>query len=318
MREALIAKDVPPPALAIIMNSWRNGTKKQYGVYLKKWQEFCILKDINMTFTRINDVLAFLASLKSSGLGYSAINTARGALSALLTISKRDTIGSHPLVVRFMKGVFESCPPQPRYTSTWDVGIVLNYLKTQSPVRRLTLKRLTLKLTMLLALVTAQRVQTLQLLDLDRLTRGKHFSFSFSEPLKQSRQGKPAFTLDLLPYPPDRRLCVLTVLNEYVLRTVSCRGNETALLLSFTRPHAKVSRDTIARWIRTVMAEAGVDTAVFKAHSTRAAATSKAASLHVPVDQILKVGGWSTAGTFGRFYKKPVEVKRFASTILDN
>jgi hypothetical protein len=318
VREALIAKNVPDPAADIIMRSWRQGTKKQYGVYLRKWQTFCGINNVDMTTTRVTDVLGFLASLVESGLGYSAINTARGALTALLTISKRDTVGNHPLVVRFMKGLFESCPPQPRYTTTWDVATVLTHLKTLSPVRRLTLKKLTLKLTMLLALVTAQRIQTLQLLDLDCLTRGKRFSFTFREPLKHSRQGKPAVTLELLPYPPDRRLCILTVLNEYVLRTTACRGSETALLISFTRPHRKVSRDTIARWLRTVMAEAGVDTNVFKAHSTRAAVTSKAASLHVPIDQILKVGGWSAAGTFGTFYNKPVEVKQFATTVLQN
>ena len=109
-------------------------------------------------------------------------------------------------------------------------------------------------------------------------------------------------------------MSVLTVLNEYIVHAAACRGTE----ISFTRPHGKVSRDMIKRWIRTVMAEAGVDTNVFKAHSTRVAATSKAASLHVHIDQILKVSGWSTAGKFGKFYKKPVEVKDFASTILDN
>jgi hypothetical protein len=316
VREAMIAKNISGPALTIIMNSWRTGTKKQYEVYLKKWQKFCSNAGVDMSSTRISDVLDFLASLAQSGLGYSAINTARGALTALLTTGKRQTIGNHPLVVRFMKGLFETCPPQPRYTSTWDVAVVLSYLKTQSPVKTLSLKSLTLKLTMLLALVTAQRVQTLQLLDLEMLQKGKHFCFSFREPLKHSREGRPATIIELVPYPPDRRLCVITVLNEYVLRTAGCRGKETALLVSFTKPHGKVSRDTIARWLRTVMSQAGVDTNTFKAHSTRAAATSKAASMHVPIDAILKVGGWSTAGTFGKFYKKPLEGKPFASTIL--
>ena len=318
VREAMIAKNISGPALDIIMNSWRSGTKKQYGVYLKKWQLFCTCNGVDMSTTKITDVLKFLADLAQSGLGYSAINTARGALTALLTISRQETVGNHPLVVRFMKGLFETCPPKPRYTSTWDVGVVLNYLKTLSPVKRLSLKNLTLKITMLLALVTAQRVQTLQLLDLDLLQRGKCFCFSFREPLKHSREGRPATTLKLLPYPPDRRLCVLTVLNEYVSRTAGCRGRETALLVSFTKPHHKVSRDTIAHWLRTVMAKAGVDTTQFKAHSTRSAATSKAAAMHVPIDEILKVGGWSTAGTFGKFYRKPVEGIPFASTILQD
>ena len=38
-------------------------------------------------------------------------------------------LGTHPLVRRFMKGVFILRPALPRYNVTWDVNIVLNYLK---------------------------------------------------------------------------------------------------------------------------------------------------------------------------------------------
>jgi hypothetical protein len=54
-----------------------------------------------------------------SGLSYIAINTARSALSALSSAKKADyTIGSHPTVVRFMKGIFELKTPTPRYNLT--------------------------------------------------------------------------------------------------------------------------------------------------------------------------------------------------------
>uniref|UniRef100_A0A8W8NGD0 Uncharacterized protein n=1 Tax=Magallana gigas TaxID=29159 RepID=A0A8W8NGD0_MAGGI len=56
---------------------------------------------------------------------------------------------------------------------------------------------------------------------------------------------------------------------------------------SYVQPHKEVSRDTIARWIRTVMCAAGVDTTFFKAHSVRAASVSKAKGNFVPVDDIL-------------------------------
>ena len=53
----------------------------------------------------------------------------------------------------------------PRYTAVWNVNQVLDYLKTLYPVNGISLKSLTLKLTMLLALVTAQRGQSLLLLN---------------------------------------------------------------------------------------------------------------------------------------------------------
>ena len=41
--------------------------------------------------------------------------------------------GSHPLISRFMKGIFEFRPPTPKYLQTWDVSIVLKFSKTLIP-----------------------------------------------------------------------------------------------------------------------------------------------------------------------------------------
>jgi hypothetical protein len=46
----------------------------------------------------------------------------------------------------------------------------------------------------------------------------------------------------------------------------------------------------------------GIDINTVSAHSVRAASTSKANANLVPVDNILKVAGWSNAETFARFY----------------
>ena len=43
------------------------------------------------------------------GLAYSAINTARSALSSFLGVNDTEPVGSHSLIVRFMKGVDQAC-----------------------------------------------------------------------------------------------------------------------------------------------------------------------------------------------------------------
>lgn len=72
--------------------------------------------------------------------------------------------------MRFLKGVFNLQPPVPRYKEVWNVSIVLRFLKTLSPVASLSLKNLSLKLVMLLSLLTAQRGQTLHLLDISLMS----------------------------------------------------------------------------------------------------------------------------------------------------
>ena len=61
----------------------------------------------------------FLAKLYQTGVGYSAINSARCALSTCILIGGCKSFGSHPLVCRFVRGVFESRPALPKYSETW-------------------------------------------------------------------------------------------------------------------------------------------------------------------------------------------------------
>jgi hypothetical protein len=104
--------------------------------------------------------------LYKSGVGYSYINTTRSALFSYLTLGKGVSAGQPPLVKRFLKGVYNKRPIVPRYQQTWDVNLVLDYLKTLSPVNIWSLRTLSLKLVMLLALIIGQRVHTLHSLDL--------------------------------------------------------------------------------------------------------------------------------------------------------
>lgn len=76
----------------------------------------------------------------------------------------------------------------------------------------------------------------------------------------------------------------MTTLRGYENRTKELRASDTKskLFLSVVKPHNLVAPSTIARWLQTVnMEKAGIDTSVFKAHSTRGAATTAAAKVAI-------------------------------------
>lgn len=243
-----------------------------------------------------------------NGVGYSSINTARSALSSLGIKLDSISVGSHPLVTRFLRGVFNIRPTKPRYTNIWDVNKVLVYLRKLSPLKKLTLKDLTLKLVMLMGLTNASRVQTLHLLTVSKLQKLKfQFVIYFDGLLKQSRPNYNVSFLKFEAYPPDRRLCIYFVIKEYLKRTELLRPeNENKLLISYTRPHKAVSKDTIARWVKVVMARSGIDIKQYGPHTIRAAATSKAYEKGVPLQTILETAGWTNTGTFQKFYNKSI------------
>lgn len=62
------------------------------------------------------------------GRQYRTINTVRSAISMTHEEVDGVHVGQHPLVSRFLKGVFNSRPLCPKYTFTWDVDTVLFYL----------------------------------------------------------------------------------------------------------------------------------------------------------------------------------------------
>ncbi|XP_068714943.1 uncharacterized protein [Montipora foliosa] len=253
-------------------------------------------------------VLDFLHDLYDKDYSHSSLNTARSAISALCTADNTDVsqnIGKHPLICRFLKGVFNEIPPIPKFQEVWPVEQVLDYLEQLTPLHSLKLKDLTMKLVMLIALVTGQRCQTLSYLDISGEHMKKfptYFSFSLSGHLKQDKPGRVFGNVRLFQYPKET-LCVYTTLERYIEVTQSLRKS-SKLLISCIKPHNEVSSSTIGRWLKTCLSLANIDVNIYQAHSTRSASTTKAAQL-LPIDVVMKLAGWSQESTFRKYYDKP-------------
>lgn len=167
VRKSLEGRGLSESATSLILQSWRKGTKQQYKPFITKWEQYCSQRKINPFSATIEHGINFLAELYQTGIGYSALNTARCTLSTVCFTSEHYTFGQHPLDCRFIKGIFECRPSLPRYQETWDVTVVLDYLAKLGPPEKLSLKNLTLKVVMLMALLSGQRRQTLNTLSID-------------------------------------------------------------------------------------------------------------------------------------------------------
>ena len=69
-------------------------------------------------------------------------------------------------------------------------------------------------------------------------------------------------------FPPDRRLLFCTYLKVYIERTKASHptasGSKNPLFLSYIKPHGPVTSSTLARWVKSTLAQAGIDTRNFK------------------------------------------------------
>ena len=80
----------------------------------------------------------------------------------------------------------------------------------------------------------------------------------------------------------------MDLLQLYISRTTDLRDSERRPYITTQAPFQGVVRETISRWVKAVMREAGINVDQFKPHSTRAAASSATKLKGVPLQNIMK------------------------------
>lgn len=152
-------------------------------------------------------------------------------------------------------------------------------------------------------LVTAQRIHTLHMIRLSRIpVHDKGCTIQTVDTLKHSRPGHHQLALELQRFEQDQKLCVVNCLPEYIQKTRTVRNHTDQLLICYTKPFGPASKDSIARWLKSVLLAAGIQN--FPPHSFIKAAASSMFNSGSSVDDILKSARWSKTSTFYKFYKR--------------
>lgn len=300
-----------------MLSSLSDSSIKQYDSCLKKWWSFCHGEGIDPYKCDISQVIRFLSAEFDKGASYGTLNSCRSAIALL----RGPELGEDARVRRLFKGIANLRPAKPKYESTWDPQLVLNHVAQWGPNEEISLEKLTLKLVTLLALVTAQRMQTLASIDIQNIEKSTGLiEIKIPARLKTSKINKAQPVLSIPFYIENKCICAASALETYLNETKDLRGRETRLFVALKKPHNGVSTQTLSRWIKKTLMESGVDTDAFDAYSTRHASTSSAKRSGVNIDAIRKAAGWTErSSTFARFYDRRVVTSKgmFAKAILD-
>ena len=314
------ARGISQQSANLISKSWRTGTRTAYNSAWNKWSSWCTERDIDPFQSPVEPVIDYLTSLFQAGYEYNTINGARSAISSLHAPIGGDPVGQHSLVKRLMTGAFNERTPKPRYTDTWDVDQVLTFISSLGENGNLSDKQLIHKLTMLIALSSANRASEVQGLNLEYMKdEGDYMEFTINKLTKTRRVGDKPQVVTFHQY-EDPVLDVTTCLRAYITRTAHWRKSRQhhQLLLGIVAPHKPVCTSTISNWLKQMMAAAGIDTTVYKGHSVRSAATSKASASGLSLEEILRRANWKRASTFQKYYNRgtPEPTDGFAQTVL--
>ena len=190
---------------------------------------------------------------------------------------------------------------------------MLELLRSWDPMEALSLRLLSLKTIMLIALVTGRRCSSLAQLGRASVSSLTHESDWCHEVSKTTRPEHLAQVITLEAYLEDVRIDPVAHLRHYVTRMAELRDSET-MFVTMVRPHGPASKATLASWIQQVLAHSGQRGS---GGSTRSTAASHAAHCGARLEDVLGAADWASANTFRSFYLQEEPVS-FQQVMLGN
>ena len=210
-------------AVELLCHSVKSTTTKTYNIAWSQWSGWCSERKSDPVLCPVSDILTFLAEQFAMGKEFRTVNVLRSAISSAHCHIDNKPAGQHPLVVRLMKGVSISRTPQPRYQHTWDVSVVTSYLSTLGDNSTMSLKQLSQKLCMLMALTCPERSSVMASLDTAYM---RHYpeSVKFAHTIFRKRAYSGNLGKSVYPKFTDKSLCPFTSLTTYLFSwfSVSC------------------------------------------------------------------------------------------------
>ena len=301
---------------SIISKAQRDTTQISYGYAWNKWCSWCSERKIDPVPGSIATTTEFLTDLFREGLQVNTLGIYKASLSATLPYIDGFSIGNHPIMKELFKGFTNLRPREYKTLPNWEVDKVLETIITWGKNESLSLKKLTLKLAMLIALTSASRCSEITYLDIAHMTKlpeGIRFTLTRH---KKNRSSAILPGMLFIPYITENKLlCPCLCLETYIQKTEKFRnGPQGAIFRKTIKPHTPVKPSTISKWITMVIVESGFT--AYKAHSTRGKATSEAKNKGLSTKQVMMAAGWRSNSVFRHHYYHPQFNANFGRTVL--
>ena len=200
-----------------------------------KFEEFCLQFGVASRSCPPSVIVKYIRKMVDEKASYQTINLHKSAISKFHEGFQGHTIGTHPLVKQALKAAFRINPPLPKYQHTFDISLLLDYIKNLPPNERLSFKMLTYKTLILTIYASLSRVSSLARLGPSLTENRDHVIVHLCHLEKQSRPGHVRGFLSIPRFPEDPQLCPAEALQEYSAKVSLCQTNSHGKKLCFLR-----------------------------------------------------------------------------------
>ena len=146
---------------------------------------------------------------------------------------------------------------------------------------------------------------------------GPVVKFALNRLRKSQRKGAlQVFSLNRLNAPSTN--CPVSCLQRYIEVTRDFRNGPgpSTLILGLKAPHSPIGASSVGHWIKLMLSDADVDTTIYSAYCTSGASASKAVSVGLSIEAILKTGSWASESVFSKHYNHPINREALGDSIL--
>ena len=216
VRQLNAEKQFPANVSSLLLDGNRRGTHKAYQSAWRLWYRWCGERSSDPVAPSLSEVLAYLTPLFELGRSYRTINLHRSMLSSTLPAIDGIVIGKHPVVCRLLRAIYNKRTPKAKYSTFWGAEIVLEKMREMGPNASLSLRQLTLKTVLTLALATYARVSEIASIDFQTLRfQDGGLLFNLLKPRKSQTSG-PFATFKLRPLLSDPLICPVESVKAYI------------------------------------------------------------------------------------------------------
>ena len=334
---AYSAAGLSKSAAALAGEARRPSTRKTYNVRIRKYYSWCRDKTIDPHTATIGEVADFLTWVfKTQQASAHSVRACRTAVAAVHHgFGGGSTVSNSPVLHDLIKGMYHNRPPQRSLVPAWDLPRTLQFLAEPpfEPMDQSSMADLSRKTAFLVAAASGRRVSEIHALS----SAEKHITFSREGVHLLPRAGFLAKnqTIDFTPkhivLPDLRRAsgspdcgpwCPVRALRFYLHRTKLNRGEIDSLFLTVNNPIKKASKQTISRWIISVIRdsiareESRSMGSHVRAHDLRSQASAWAFYKGASIQDVMEAQGWSSSTTFQSVYLKDVMIRRSQTASL--
>jgi hypothetical protein len=341
IRSSLQEQGYDQTTISILSSDARSATTKSKNSNWKAFANWCEGEGINPWERNVTNGLAYLSSEIKNGAKPDLVKARRSAISTTWakTHPKEPAFGTMPVVTEYIRKISDLAATPSIVPVAWDVGTVLDHIKSWGDTDSLSYPLLTKKTAALLTLASLWRPASdikrilishiqFEVDDQDNIAHGSYrtwpdgtwpnrvtiTAFKCKETLEKSRS--------IPRFEEDKQICPVYTLLIYMKQMTIKRKMplhaESTLLVSTVPPHAEVKEETISGWFKSILQAVGIDARV---HQVRGVTSSINLFMKIPMNTICKGANWSIRSqTFKKHYfhqvKEALDTDQLSKNVL--